>query len=238
MRLPAALLFLVASHPVMVGAPNTVAIAVDTTSLDQKLAAEVRDGIAAEVLDGLRVAEIDFIPSEETKIVARVVDCAGIECLRNIAKSANLDWVVQVRVQAKGATKKGKTDYVVSMMVVRDTPNRGAWHEEADCPGCESSEIKHMASLIAGEIAGRIKVELSLMRATNVVRAIKGILGPKLAIPDDAIKPLGRGEQEADEDKAARERAVGHRLRDTPDVRFRKVEIELNGQCVLVLWGA
>ncbi len=78
--------------------------------------------------------------------------------------------------------------------------------------------------------------ELSLMRATNVVRAIEGILGPKLAIPD--IKPLGLGKQEADEDKAARERAVGHRLRDTPDVRFRKVEIELNGQCVLVLWGA
>jgi hypothetical protein len=48
----------------------------------------------------------------------------------------------------------------------------------------------------------------------------------------------GLGEQEADEDKAARERAVGHRLRDTPDARFRKVEIDLNGQCVLVLWGA
>ncbi len=46
--------------------------------------------------------------------------------------------------------------------------------------------------------------ELSLMRATNVVRAIEGILGPKLAIPD--IKPLGLGKQEADEDKAARER--------------------------------
>jgi len=80
--------------------------------------------------------------------------------------------------------------------------------------------------------------QLSLMRATNVVRAIKGILGPKLAIPDRAITFLGRGKQEADEDKAAREKAIGHRLRDTPDVRFRKVEIELNGQCVLVLWGA
>jgi hypothetical protein len=64
------------------------------------------------------------------------------------------------------------------------------------------------------------------------------VQGPKLAVPNDAITSLGRGEQDADENKAARETAVGHRLRDTPDVRLRKVEIELNGQCVLVLWGA
>ena len=60
----------------------------------------------------------------------------------------------------------------------------------------------------------------------------------KLAISDDAMSPVGLGEKEADDDKAAREKAVGHRLRDTPDARFRKVEVELNGQCVLVLWGA
>jgi outer membrane protein OmpA-like peptidoglycan-associated protein len=80
--------------------------------------------------------------------------------------------------------------------------------------------------------------ELSLMRAKNVVNAIKGILGTKLAIPHDAIVAVGRGEQEADEDKAIRERVVGHRMRDTPDARFRKVEVELNGQCVLILLGA
>jgi outer membrane protein OmpA-like peptidoglycan-associated protein len=79
---------------------------------------------------------------------------------------------------------------------------------------------------------------LSVMRAKNVQLAIKDVLGAKLAVPDTAMPTVGRGEQEADEDKAARERAVGHRLRDMPDARFRKVEIEMNGQCVLVLWGA
>ncbi len=162
MRLPAALLFLLASHPghpANAGVPNTVAIAVDTIGLGQKITAPVRGGIAAQVLDGLRAANIDFIPTEETKIVARIVDCAGLECLRNIAKSENLDWVVQVRVRAREATKKGKSDYVVSITVVRDAPDRGAWHEEADCPGCEGGEIEHMASLMAGEIAGHIKVD-------------------------------------------------------------------------------
>jgi outer membrane protein OmpA-like peptidoglycan-associated protein len=80
--------------------------------------------------------------------------------------------------------------------------------------------------------------ELSVMRAKNVRQAIKDILGPKLAIPDSAIPTDGLGEMEADEDKALRERAIGHPLRDTPDVRFRRVVVELNGQCVLVLWGA
>ena len=80
--------------------------------------------------------------------------------------------------------------------------------------------------------------QLSIMRAKNVRQAIKDVLGAKLAPPDTLMPTDGLGEQEADEDKAARERAVGHRLRDTPDARFRKVEIDLNGQCVLVLWGA
>jgi len=81
-------------------------------------------------------------------------------------------------------------------------------------------------------------VELSIMRAKNVRQAIKDILGSKLAIPDSAISTDGLGKKEADDDKAAREKAVGHLLRDTPDVRFRRVVVELNGQCVLVLWGA
>jgi outer membrane protein OmpA-like peptidoglycan-associated protein len=80
-------------------------------------------------------------------------------------------------------------------------------------------------------------IQLSKMRSENVRKAIIDVLGPKLAIPGGAITTDGLGEKEADEDKAAKEKAVGHRLRDTPDARFRKVEIELNGQCILILWG-
>jgi len=48
----------------------------------------------------------------------------------------------------------------------------------------------------------------------------------------------GHGEKEADMDKQTQEQAAGHRLRDRPDQRFRRVDVYLNGRCVLVLWSA
>ena len=45
----------------------------------------------------------------------------------------------------------------------------------------------------------------------------------------------GSGEQKADMDKQAQEQAAGHPLRDRPDQKFRRVDVYLNGRCVLVL---
>ena len=81
-------------------------------------------------------------------------------------------------------------------------------------------------------------LELSTMRAKNVLQAIRDILGKKLAIPESAITVKGMGETEADEEKTARELAAGRSLPDTPNRLFRRVEVELDGRCVLVLWGA
>jgi outer membrane protein OmpA-like peptidoglycan-associated protein len=80
--------------------------------------------------------------------------------------------------------------------------------------------------------------DLSEMRAKNVLQAIKDVLGQRFALPAASIVLEGYGEKEADIDKQAQEQAAGHPLRDRPDRRFRRVDVYLNGRCVLVLWSA
>jgi hypothetical protein len=150
--------------------PNTVAIAVDTSNLGPKVAAEVQDGIATHVVAGLTqvlstlaATDISLVPVTESKTLEQVLDCEGIECLQELAQSAKVDLVVQVRVRVKPTAKKSpgrsKGDYLVSMVVARAEPARDAWVEKTDCRACEIGEVKHTASLLASMIAERIKVK-------------------------------------------------------------------------------
>jgi hypothetical protein len=65
---------------------------------------------------------------------------------------------VRVRQGAKKASKRSKSDFLVSMIVARSQPDRDAWVEKTDCQACEAGEIKHTASLLAFTIGERIKV--------------------------------------------------------------------------------
>ncbi|HEX7508982.1 MAG TPA: hypothetical protein VF550_19570 [Polyangia bacterium] len=167
----AALLLVLSSHRAFAAAPSTVAVAVDASDLSPKLAGEVEDGMAFAVLSGLAEvfsnlvrARVDLTPVSDATIVAQVRDCGGIECLEDLARSAGVDLVVQVNVQAKQSSKRAsrkasqkvKPDHAVSMIVARDAPERYAWREKTNCQGCNASEIKHMASLLASTIAERI----------------------------------------------------------------------------------
>ncbi len=162
----AILILLFASHPARAGVPESVAIGIDTSSLPSKIAAEIQDSIAVHVLNGLgevlsSVArtKVQLVPISEAKVEGQIRDCDSDACLQNIAQSTTADLVVRVKVQANKAAKKGKSDYVVSLIVARTYPERGAWRDQSDCKNCGIAEIKHLASLVAGSIAERIKID-------------------------------------------------------------------------------
>jgi outer membrane protein OmpA-like peptidoglycan-associated protein len=69
---------------------------------------------------------------------------------------------------------------------------------------------------------------LSVMRAQNVVQAMKDILGRHFCIPSNSVRTIGKGETEAS--------AVKNEPQINPN--RRRVDIDLNGRRVLTLWGA
>jgi len=161
-----ALLVLLASHRALAGVPNSVAISTETGDLGPKIAAEVQSGLEAEILYGLtevfsNVARVklNLTQVSDARIIARIQECEDLPCLEDIAKSAGVDLVVQVRMQVKKTGKKGKPEYAISMVVARDAPTRDGWREKTDCQACAAGEIKHMASLLASTIAEHIKIE-------------------------------------------------------------------------------
>jgi hypothetical protein len=164
----AALLLVLAAPRVFAGAPSTVAIGVDTTTLGRKIADDLQDGLGQEVVNGLTEvfsnvvkAKVQLTPVSDPSLLAQVRDCEGAECLQELAKSAPVDLVVQLKVQAKKATKKGKGDYTISMAVARAAPARDAWREKTDCQACTGGDVKHMASLLASSIADHINLEVT-----------------------------------------------------------------------------
>ncbi len=174
MRMPttAALLFALvlalASQLAFAGNPSTVAVAIDTSGLAPKLADVVQDGAVTHVLTGLSqvistlaATDITLTPITDPIEVEQVLECESIECLQDLAETAKIDLVVQVRVRvrqsARRPARRSKPDYLISMIVVRSVPRREAWSEKTDCKGCDPSEIKHTASLLASTIAERIK---------------------------------------------------------------------------------
>ena len=183
------LILLLAGHAAQAGVPQTVAIGVDTSNLSPKIAAEIQDSIATHVLHGLgevlsNVARtrIEFIPIPDAKVEGQIRDCDGETCLQNIAQSATVDLVVRVKVQAKKAAKKGQSDYVVSLIVARAYPEREGWRDQSDCKNCGIAEIKHMASLVAGSIAEKIKIDAPLPPAP--------VPPPPLVAVAPAVPPL------------------------------------------------
>lgn len=169
----AATLFLaLAARPASAATPNAVAIAVDTSGLSPKFAAEVEEGIASRIAAGLSEvmsvllgANIALTPVTEAALQAQVLACEDDACLEDIAASEALDLVVRVRVQpaqsAQKPSKKSKQDVRIAMVVARPGPDREAWSETSDCHLCAAGEVKHTASLLASTIAERIKVKVS-----------------------------------------------------------------------------
>jgi flagellar motor protein MotB len=84
-------------------------------------------------------------------------------------------------------------------------------------------------------------IELSKLRAQNVLRALKDILGDDFNIPEDKehLHVAGLGETSAEfADWFARMTGLGIYQPDgEPDPRFRRVDIVLNGRLVLRLQG-
>jgi len=163
----AILILLFASQLARAGVPETVAIGVDTSNLDPKIATEIQDGIAVRVLYGLgevfsNIARtrIQLVPITEAKVDGQIRDCDSDACLQDIAQSGIADLIVRVKVQAKKAAKKGKSDYVVSLIVARAYPAREVWRDQSDCKKCGISEIILIASLVAGDIADKIRIDV------------------------------------------------------------------------------
>jgi hypothetical protein len=197
----AASLLLLASPRVFAGVPSTVVVAADTSDINAKIAAELQTGLVAEISYGLAEVfsnfarvKVNLTQVSDPAIVARVQACEDAECLQNVAKSAKVDLVVQVRVQAKKAAKKGKSEYVIHMVIARDIPTRDTWREKTDCQACGASELKHMASLLASTIAGNIKidtqpaVEPAPKAPEQVVKAVK-VAPPPVEIEDPSPPP-------------------------------------------------
>ena len=125
-------------------------------------------------------------------------------------------------------TDRSETHFILGSALLR---NRGTLRASAAVwlPWLESTES-------ALKIVGRAdtvdtpkrNVDLSEMRAKNVKQALKDILGDDLAIPDAKVETQGLGEVEASR----------HDPDETPDLKYRRVDVELNGRCVLTLWSS
>lgn len=172
MRTPlaATLLVALASQPAFARTPSTVAVAVDTSGLGSKFAAEVEDGITARIVSGLSEVmsalartDITLTPVSEPITLKGILACEGDACLEDLSRIANVDLVVRVRVNpkqpSKKASKRPKQDLLISMVVARSAPTRDAWTETTDCQACAASEVKHTASLLASTIAEHLKVK-------------------------------------------------------------------------------
>ena len=203
--LAATLLLALAGQRALAGTPQTVAIAVDTNSLGAKIAAEVQDGIVPRILSGLTevmsslaATDITLTLVRESRTLEQVLECEGIECLQDLAESAKVDLVIQVRVQAKQvskqaspkASKRSRQDFHLSMVVARSTPERDAWIEKTDCQACEASEIKHTASLLSSLIAERVKVKPTPSEPPHEAGPTPMHLAPPAPSPASPVTPL------------------------------------------------
>jgi hypothetical protein len=161
MRITSALplLLLLAGSRAFAEGPNAVAIGVDATIPGDKNPAEFRSGVVARVMAGFDSFKLDLSAVSDPRIVEQARTCEGASCLQDLARSADLALVVQVRIQAKKAAKKGKLDYSISMLVARETPDRNSWREKVACSDCDASEAKQQVFLLAGTIGERIKSE-------------------------------------------------------------------------------
>jgi hypothetical protein len=183
----AAFIFLLAGKPAFAEGPNAMAIAVDATIPGEKDPMEFRNGVATRVVAGFDSFNMGLSPVSDPKIIERARACEGASCLQDLAKSADLALVVQVRIQAKKTAKKGKLDYSISVLVARDVPDRNAWREKGTCPECDYTEAKQQVFLIAGTIGDRIQGESQKAKQTPVVSG--PVSSPLVTVPPPAGAP-------------------------------------------------
>jgi hypothetical protein len=190
-------MFLLASHA-WAGSQKTAAIAADTSSLNQKVATEIQEGINAQVVDGFGAARITVAPTSDARIVGRARDCAGATCLQEIARGERLDLVVQIKVQVKKPGKKGKADYDISMVVAQVSPEVDSWREKIECPGCGAEDVDHMVSLLATTIGEKIAKDASVPAAAPALPPVAAVTpqpvplpAPPVSIADPSVPPEG-----------------------------------------------
>jgi hypothetical protein len=171
MRIPHAIGFLIlgASQPALAQGPTGSVVAVDVYGPSERAKADLRGTAASRVFDALAAARLTVTPVSDANLAAEILDCVGDPCLQDLAKSADLALVVQVRIQAKKTAKKGKLDYTISMVVARDVPDRNSWREKGICPECDATEAKQQVFLIAGTIGDRIQGESQKAKQAPIV---------------------------------------------------------------------
>ena len=98
------------------------------------------------------------------------------------------------------------------------------WLRWVDSPESQLTVIGHADSVDSPER----NRDLSRMRAQNVIQAMKDVLGPKLRIPESRIIAQAWGECDA----------YFHGEEDSRNRKFRRVDVALDGHCVLTLWVA
>jgi hypothetical protein len=181
----AAFIFLLAGKPAFAEGPNAMAIAVDATIPGEKNPAEFRNGVATRVVAGFDSFNMGLSPVSDPKIIEKARACEGASCLQDLAKSADLALVVQVRIQAKKSARKGKLDYNISVLVARDAPDRNSWREKGTCPECDSTEAKQQVFLIVGTIGDRIQGEAQKAKQAPVVPG--PVSPPLVAVPPPVV---------------------------------------------------
>jgi hypothetical protein len=189
MRIPHAIAFLIlgASRPAFAQGPKGSVVAVDVYGPSESANADLRDTAASRVFDALAAAKRTVTPVSDAKLAAEILDCVDDPCLQDLAKSADLALVVQVRIQAKKTAKKGKLDYSISVLVARDVPDRNSWREKGNCPECDATEAKQQVFLIVGTIGDRIQGESQKAKQAQVV---SGPVSPPIyAVPPPAVAP-------------------------------------------------
>jgi hypothetical protein len=189
MRIPRAIAFFIlsASQPALAQGPKGSVVAVDVYGPSERANADLRATAASRVFDALAAAQLTVTPVSDANLVTEILDCVGEPCLQDLAKSADLALVVQVRIQAKKTAKKGKLDYTISMVVARDAPDRNSWREKGICPECDVTEAKQQVFLIAGTIGDRIQSESQKAKQAPVV---SGPVVPAVAAaPPPAVAP-------------------------------------------------
>jgi hypothetical protein len=155
-----AVLLLVASRSTAL-ADTTVAIAVDTSTLNPKIATEIQDGIAAQVLAGLKENKLDPTPVNDSSVLAPAIVCVDIPCLQDIARVGYLGLIVRVQVLAKKSSRKGKMDFTIAMQAARARPELQSWSESSACPGCAPGAVKDVVFLLASAIGEHVSAETS-----------------------------------------------------------------------------
>lgn len=139
---------------------DTIAIAIDTGTLNPKIATDIRDGIAAQILAGLRENKIDLAPITDADVLGEAVDCAGPPCLEGIARLSHLALIAQVQVRAKKSDRKGKLDYTVAILAARAVPEPQSWRDTSACPGCDPEGVKDVVFLLASTLGERIAADI------------------------------------------------------------------------------